>query len=90
MSDYLTPALYKGRSLELQWMNNTCNAHDLFCGCNNPIAHLHHIIYKDNKQLCLPSTEDGDGGEDNHGDDVILPGDLENLFAENFTEEDTG
>lgn len=91
MSKFLQPTLYKGRPQELQWLNNIFQTHDMICGCKNPVQHLHHLLKKDNKQLCLPSTEET--GETSNGDadavDNLLEGDLDRLFEEDF-EEDEG
>lgn len=90
MTTNLTPALYKGRAVEQQWMNTIYNTHDLFCGCPDPIEHLQKILHP-KKQLCLPSTTtDGRDGEEDKDGDGFQEGDLEKLFEEPFTEEDDG
>lgn len=94
MSDYLTPALYQKRALELQWMNNIVSSHDLMCGCNKPIQHLEHCLDKFSYKECRSTTAIGypDGGEgDHHGEEDlhIEEGDLDKLFEEPF-DEDTG
>lgn len=90
MSDCLTPALYKGRALDLQWMNNIYNSHDLFCGCQNPINHLNEILKRDKQQKCLPSTTAGDTADhgENTADYALEEGDLDALFEQPFTEDE--
>nr|UHS18371.1 MAG: hypothetical protein [Betatorquevirus sp.] len=78
----------------LQWMNLQVGLHDMHCHCDNPLKHIIlHIIEQEPDikfnseeskliQKCL-TTEDEDDG------DVIGPGDLDTLFAEDvFGEED--
>lgn len=88
MSKCLKPCLYQGKGLETQWKNLIFNAHDLFCGCNDPINHLNEINKRDKwlrTKDAATTTEDGPDGD---GDDFPLTeGDLKDLFGEN--EEDT-
>ncbi len=56
MTSKLTPALYRGKSLEQQWVNNIYGSHDLFCGCEDPIKHLQEILRPRNQQLLPPWT----------------------------------
>lgn len=91
MSKFLTPALYKNKALETQWLNNIHSTHDLFCGCDDTIRHLISILSTGGKQLCLPSTSTEDattqtGGED--VEDILDEGDLDALFAEDFGDVD--
>ncbi len=91
MSKYLVPPQYKGRALELQWMNNTVQGHDLMCGCGDPFKHLHYLLKQNNHQLCLPSTSDHGEEDGKHGDDAVdtlLEGELEELFQQDFEEDD--
>lgn len=91
MSKFLTPPVYSPKALELQWINNTVQSHDLMCGCCKPLQHLQDIIKRQN-QLCLPSTDhgteedhkDGDAAED----EPFGPGDLEELFKEDGDDDD--
>lgn len=92
---------YNKKQLKLQWTNNIVSVHDLLCCCDNPLEHtIHNLLEqepnlrfseetKKKLQKCLTSTDDGkkDGPA---ADDIIEDGDLENLFAEDFTEEETG
>lgn len=90
MSKHLVPTNYKGRAVELQWMNGIHNMHDMICGCQNTVKHLHHLLKRENHQLCLPSTEE-DGRDGQHGDAGDEPfgeGDLDRLFEEDFDEDD--
>lgn len=84
-----------------EWLNLLVHIHDLYCKCNKPLEHTVDLIVdkeknlrlehftKLNLQKCLTGGEittiqkDGD-------DDGFAAGDLENLFAEDFTEEETG
>ena len=90
MSDYLKPTAYQGRALELQWMNTTVNCHDLMCGCMKPVEHLQYLISTTSGLKCLPSTATATDGGDPGTDavDVLEPGDLDTLFADDFTDED--
>lgn len=80
MSDYIKPALYKGRALNNQWINLIWQSHDLFCGCPDPLDHLHKILPKQkchSTEITTPTTtNDGEDGEDFH----LSAGDLERLF----------
>lgn len=91
MSSFLTPSLYSKNGLENQFINCVWNTHDLMCGCNDCFGHLKAILQRKETQPCLPSTEDtGTAAQDNHGedDDGFKEGDLENLFASDFEEDD--
>ncbi len=83
MSKFLKKGYYEGRALETQWINATFSIHDLFCGCLDPINHLKEI----HKQQCHPTKDVGIGTETtgDNDDDVIKPGDLEELFKEENT-----
>lgn len=93
MSKLLTPSIYSNKGLENNWINLTWNAHDMICGCNNCWKHLADILKRQgNQQLCLPSTSTEDAGVqtgDGDGEDVLEPGDLDALFADDFGD-DTG
>nr|ALN98240.1 ORF2 [Chimpanzee anellovirus] len=92
MSKLLTPALYKGKSLENQWINGIFHQHDLFCGCHDPITHLLTVLNRQGKApkpeseipniKCLITGEDNVPGEDV---DAFGPGELEALFADGPT-----
>ncbi len=91
MSKFLKPSLYSGRAQELQWLNTVIGSHDLMCGCQNPLKHLHFLLQKDNKQLCLPSTEDRSDLTEHGGEDAVdnlLEGDLDKLFEEEFNDDE--
>jgi len=87
MSTVLSKRLYEGRALENQWINNTISAHDLMCGCQDPIGHFHLLT----KEKCLSGEKDstnvtiGTHGEEETDLDAAA---LEALFAEN--QEDDG
>ncbi len=87
MSHYLREPLYKGRSLDQQWLNNIVSSHDLMCGCSTPFKHLKDIL------KCRGDT-DGEEEDKDHGtslvpEDGFDAGDLETLFEEPFTEDDS-
>lgn len=92
---------YSKKQLKLQWTNNIVSTHDLLCRCDNPLEHTINTILeqepnlrfseetKKKLQKCLTFT--AAGKEDGHAaDDIIEDGDLETLFAEDFTEDETG
>lgn len=80
MSKLWKPPVFTNSQLELQWINNTVQAHELFCGCTAPLQHFFQTcikkssylgINKNNLQKCLTFTEttgtqtDGTSEEDN-------------------------
>ncbi|AXQ66332.1 MAG: hypothetical protein [Anelloviridae sp.] len=83
---------------KLQWINLICHDHDIFCECTSPLEHTAAIIFEQEPELrfrtpekdlikkCLTTqdTTEGDGDQDGFGE-----GDLEDLFKEDFGEEDT-
>jgi len=90
MSKLLTPSIYSNKGLENNWINLIWNAHDMICGCNNCWQHLGDILKRQGNQLCLPSTSTEDAGVqtgDGDGGDVLEPGDLDALFADDFGDE---
>lgn len=91
MSDFLKPCLYNKRGLENQLQNLCFNAHDLCCGCQNPSEHLRYLF---NKEKCLPTVATtGTETAGTTGKDVLddlEEGVLEQMFAEDLTEEDSG
>lgn len=90
---------YNKNELRLQLVNGFVHMHDLVCHCNRRLEHCIIIILEQEEHLrftkeekeklkkCLGTTEDHTGGA---ADDFINEGDLDTLFAEDFTEEDTG
>ena len=100
MSSFWKPPVYDVRGRETQWINNTIQAHDIFCGCNEPGNHLllalaersaQQNISKDTLQTATKCLSGGDHtGEEPTGQDEedggFGIGDLEKLFAE---DEDT-
>lgn len=85
---------------QLLWVNSIVHSHDMLCKCNKPLEHAIDSIIDQEKNLRLPEStkkklqkclsttvEDGDPPGN---DDIIQEGDLDALFAENFTEEETG
>jgi len=90
MSTYLQPTIYGKEALQLQWLNNIHHSHGLFCGCEKPFEHLQEILNKRGHQLCLPGPTTEEDGDNQHGDaaDNVLDGELEDLFKEDFGEDD--
>lgn len=92
---------YTKKQLKLQWTNNIVSVHDLLCRCDNPLEHtIDNLLQqepnlrfseetKKKLQKCLTTTDDGEK-DGPAADDIIDHGDLETLFAEDFTEEETG
>lgn len=96
--NFQTPGLKK-KELQLQWVNGIVHMHDMICKCNDPLEHAVDAIFDQEKHLRLTqSTQEKikrcltGGAEDTQGgaDANIEEGDLTALFAEPFTEEDTG
>lgn len=84
------PLPYNKKQQKLNFVNLIVSAHDLCCGCNDPLKCSVETIYEQEpsiKQKCLTTTtgatQDGEE-EDGFGD-----GDLEALFAEDFGEDDS-
>ncbi len=91
MSKYFEPPNYGIKGLELQWINNTVQSHDLICGCTKPFKHLQDILQTRGTQLCLTAggtTEDKDDPKDGDAVDHLLEGELEDLFSKDFDEDD--
>lgn len=87
MSHYQREPLYKGRALDNQWLNTIIGTHDLCCGCPTPVKHLKDIL------KCRGDT-DGEEEDKDHGtttvpEDGFDAGDLESLFEQPFTEDDS-
>ncbi len=80
-------------------MNALTHLHDIYCDCYNPLTHTAAFILEKEKDLKFSTPEKqilqqcltGEGRtEDTPGtDDVIQQGDLDALFEQPFTEEDT-
>lgn len=87
MSKFLQKPVYKGRALENQLINTVINAHDLCCGCLQPTNHLAYLFCSNTSKKCPTTTT----GEDHTEETTLDAGDLDALFADDFTEEnDTG
>lgn len=82
---------------QLQFTNCVVSVHDLACNCPNPLYHATHILLKqlapdlhqeEKNQLkqCLGE----DAGTSAAGDIDLDAGDLEKLFEQDITEDDTG
>lgn len=84
------PVPYNKKQQKLNFVNLIVSAHDLCCGCKNPLKCSVNTICEQEpsiKQECLTTitgdTQDG-GEEDGFG-----AGDLEALFAEDFGDDDS-
>lgn len=51
------PPVYGVAGRELQWLNNTIQAHDMFCGCDNPALHFIEILAKKSTHFGLNATQ---------------------------------
>lgn len=90
---------YTIREQRLQWTNTIVQLHDMLCKCNKPLEHtIDNILSQEPNlrleettklkiQKCLTTTTDGDRVGDA---DILEDGDLDALFATDFTEEETG
>lgn len=99
MSDYFKHITISQRHKDLNWTNAIVHLHDIQCMCNEPLAHTIDTIFKQEPNLPLhQSTKDKikqclTTGEDHTTKDVVEEfgdDDLERLFADDDTEEDTG
>jgi hypothetical protein len=97
MSTRYVPTKDNHRHKKLKWLNFITHAHDIFCDCDEPLAHTigeiitqepnikFNIQERDLLKKCL--------GEDTttvDALDVIGEGDLEDLFKEDIGEDDEG
>ena len=99
MSSRLIPTKDTTRQKQTKWFNGICYLHDLFCDCCHPLEHTVQAIFEKEPQLQLSSTEktfikkclSGEETTTTQDDgDVIEPGDLDALFAQDFDERDIG
>ncbi len=83
------------------WINLLVHIHDLHCNCNKPLEHTIDIITEQEKHLRLEDCTkqslqkclSGDAAAGiTHEDDTAVfdTGDLERLFATDFTDEEQG
>lgn len=86
------------RQLQLQWVNNIVQTHDLICNCNKPLEHAIYCIFKqepdlrinkETKELIEKCLTTQDGGRDVDIVDEFGEEELNALFAED-TGDDTG
>lgn len=81
MSTFWKPPLYGVQGRELQWLNNTVQAHEIFCGCDTPIQHFVFAFTKratnygltadnlDSMRKCLTFTQDAGTQTDGTSDE---------------------
>lgn len=82
-------------------MNSLVHTHDIFCDCPHPLEHTAFMIFEQEPELkftppeqdtikkCLTTTTGMDIVADDHDNDGFGEGDLEDLFKEDFGEENT-
>ncbi len=87
----MTESDYGGRAKEIAWLNATVTFHSAICGCDKPWKHLEDILNTPKIKCQYTTEEDGftltkekDGGP---GDDNLDAGDLDRLFADDFTDD---
>lgn len=90
MSEYLKPTLYNNKGLENQLKNLCYNAHDLCCGCQNPTKHLEYLFTEQKCHLTEDTTTTAGTSHGDDKEDAFDEGDLENLFSQEFDDEDCG
>lgn len=81
--------LYTDRALKNQWINHLVSAHDLVCGCQDPLRHTAEEICSREPEIKKWLTTTADGPTDTDAVDGLSPGDLDLLFADD-TGDDTG
>ncbi|BAB19325.1 unnamed protein product [Torque teno mini virus 4] len=90
MSGNFKPTFYTPKSKGKALLNSVAHSHDLLCHCDHPLKHLCEIIFENEPelklQLCHTTTAET-GDSHTAGDDGFGEGDLDRLFAEDFTEE---
>lgn len=101
MSTRYKPPKCSLRQQKLKWMNSLVHTHDIFCDCPHPLEHTAYMIFEQEPELkfttpeqdtikkCLTSTTGMDIVADDHDNDGFGEGDLEDLFKEDFGEENT-
>ncbi len=58
MSDSLwKPPVYGVQGREIQWLNNTVQAHEIFCGCNNAALHFIQVLAKKSTHFGLEAAD---------------------------------
>ena len=91
MSKFYHPTTDSARRQETKWINTTIHTHDLFCDCGSAIQHFKHLIQQQEKCLSTTTTAGADTATETHVNiDDLTEKDLEDIFAENGTQDDTG
>lgn len=92
------PTKWTPKQQKTEWINFIVHVHDYQCNCDKPLEHTIYNICDQEKHLrfdketaefikkCL-TTNGEDHGDAAATDDVLDGGTLEELFAEDFTEE---
>lgn len=87
------------RQKKKEWINMLAHVHDQICNCDQPLEHTAYTIFteepalrfnKETKNIikkCLITDTEDHGDAAATTDDIIGPGDLDALFAEDFPEE---
>lgn len=99
MTTRIIPTKDSIKQKNLKWMNLMVHDHDIFCDCDSPLQHIIILICQQEPKLdlkpierdivkrCLigePTATDGDQDADG-----VQEGDLDQLFKEDFGEENT-
>ncbi|AXQ66280.1 MAG: hypothetical protein [Betatorquevirus homini24] len=97
----IEPTKWTPRQQKREWLNFIAHVHDYHCNCNKPLEHTVYNIFEQEKELrfntetkqlikqCLSTDGDADHGDAATTVDALDAGTLEDLFAEDFTD-DTG
>lgn len=97
MSTFLQKRKYEDRALELQLLNQLISSHDLCCGCEKPLDHITYLCIntfdasnpKIQQTKCLLFGETtGETADTKDAVDALFDGELEELFAQDVTEDD--
>ena len=85
MNSKLQTPKYGEKALKLQFTNSIVGIHDLICGCEKPLQHSRELLQEEeNKNTTCLSTSAAVGDPT---EDILDGGTLEDLFAEELTEE---
>lgn len=94
----IEPTKWTPKQQKREWLNFIVHVHDYHCNCNKPLEHTVYNIFEQEKELrfnpqttslikkCL-STDGEDHGDVGTTEDALDAGTLEDLFAEDFGED---
>lgn len=86
------PVPYNKKQQKLNFVNLIVSAHDLCCGCTDPLKCSVDTICEQEptiKQKCLTTTTGAIQHGEEEEEDGFGDGDLEALFAEDFGDDDS-